>query len=150
MRKLGPDVLDETLVWRDVYARLQAPEFERRGLSSLYLDQGFLAGIGNYMRSEILFAAKLAPSLKPQQLTRRQRGELARQTLSISQRAYATAGVTNAPSKVARLQRQGLTRRDFRFAVFDRDAKPCLYCGTKIKKITAGRRLYFCPGCQSL
>ena len=148
LRKLGPDVLNEALAWRTVADLLRAPQYRNRALSSIYLDQAFLAGIGNYMRSEILFAARLAPNLKPSQLARREVGELARQTLRISQRAYATAGVTNAPAKVATLQRQGFSRRDFRFAVFDREGLACLYCGTPIAKITAGRRLYFCPACQ--
>lgn len=148
LRKLGPDVLDNKLLWRDVSTRLENPEFERRSLAALYLDQSFLAGIGNYMRSEILFSARLHPSLKAWQLSRGQRGELARQTLIISQRAYATAGVTNAPSKVKQMQADGLKRRDFRFAVFDREDKPCLYCGAPIKKIVASRRLYYCSSCQ--
>jgi len=131
LSKLGPDVLDETLPWREVAKRLERPQFNRRALSSLYLDQGFLAGIGNYMRS-----------------ARGQLGKLARETLKISQRAYATAGTTNAPGEVARMRRQGLARRDYRFAVFDRDGRPCLQCKARIKKIIASRRLYYCPGCQ--
>lgn len=149
LSKLGPDVLDPQLDWRAVAARLQLRRFERRALASLYLDQGFLAGIGNYMRSEILFAAGLAPGRKPRDLGRGERGRLARQTLAISLRAYATAGVTNSPARVRLLRRQGLKRRDFRFAVFDREDKACLYCGAQILKIIASRRLYFCPECQS-
>ncbi len=148
LSRLGPDVLDDALNWRAVSARLVQADFGRRTLSSLYLDQGFLAGIGNYMRSEILFAARLAPALRPQELSLGQRGRLARQTLAISQRAYATAGITNAPSRVQRLRRQGVLRRGFRFAVFDREGQPCFECGATIQKIIASRRLYYCPGCQ--
>ena len=148
LRKLGPDVLDKKLEWREVAERLKQPEFRRRALSALYLDQGYLAGIGNYMRSEILYAAGLAPTLKPQQLGQGQLGALARATLMISQRAYATAGITNAPSNVARMRREGLSRRQYRFAVFDRDGEPCLRCGCIIEKIVASRRLYLCPSCQ--
>jgi formamidopyrimidine-DNA glycosylase len=49
-------VLDPLLTWRDVSRRLNEPCLRNRSLGSLYLDQGFLAGIGNYLRSEILFA----------------------------------------------------------------------------------------------
>ena len=76
-------------------------------------------------------------------------GALARATLVISQRAYATAGVTNREPWVTRLKRQGLTRRHWRFAVFDRAGAPCLACGATIERIEVGtRRLYLCPGCQ--
>ena len=87
LSRLGPDVLDPVLTWRDVSRRLNQPRFHNRALGSLYLDQGFLAGIGNYLRSEILFAAGLHPSCKPR--------ELAVKNLDISaqdaQRIYGTA-----------------------------------------------------------
>ncbi|MGA1370291.1 MAG: endonuclease VIII [Pseudomonadales bacterium] len=149
LARLGPDVLSPGLVWREVAARLQAPDYAGRSLGALYLDQHFIAGIGNYLRSEILFAAGLHPALKPRLLTRAETGALARATLAISQRAYATAGVTNRESWVTRLKRQGLTRRHWRFAVFDRAGEPCHACGTTIERIEVGtRRLYLCPACQ--
>jgi endonuclease-8 len=59
LSRLGPDVLDPALTWREIARRLNLTGFRNRALSGLYLDQGFLAGIGNYLRSEILFAAGL-------------------------------------------------------------------------------------------
>ena len=147
--RLGPDVLSVALSWRDVAARLNEPDFAGRSLGALYLDQHFIAGIGNYLRSEILFAAGLHPAERPRLLSRSEIGALARATLVISQRAYATAGVTNREPWVTRLKRQGLTRRHWRFAVFDRAGAPCHACGATIERIEVGtRRLYLCPGCQ--
>ncbi|MFN2164654.1 MAG: endonuclease VIII [Anaerolineae bacterium] len=150
LSRLGPDVLDDSLAWRDVAGDLTRSRFAGRSLAALYLDQHFLAGIGNYLRSEILFAAGLHPWLRPRDLTRGQIGRLARSTLEISRRAYATAGITNRPRRVRRLQRQGATRRDYRFAVFARAGLPCYDCGTTIQRASAGsRRIYFCPACQA-
>lgn len=149
LAKLGPDVLAEGLPWRQVMSRLEAMEYRKRRLASLYLDQGFLAGVGNYMRSEILFAARLSPMVRPQDLSRAELGRLARNSLQVSQRAYATAGITTAAALVKKLQRRGLKRREFRFAVFDRDDQPCFYCDTPIIKTIASRRLYYCPSCQA-
>ena len=147
---LGPDVLDSGLTWRTVAERLQSPAFRGRSLAALYLDQGFLAGVGNYLRSEILFDAAVNPFAKPKNLTRGTLGRLARSTLNICQRAYATAGTTNPPQRVRRLQRKGATRRQFRFAVFDRPGEPCYLCGEPIVRTEAGsRRLYLCECCQS-
>jgi endonuclease VIII len=56
LSKLGPDILDRRLTVAGVSGRLCRPDFRNRALASLYLDQRFLAGIGNYLRSEILFA----------------------------------------------------------------------------------------------
>ena len=50
---------------RKLKARLQHKSFQRRRFTSLLLDQGFLAGLGNYLRSEILFVARVHPTLRP-------------------------------------------------------------------------------------
>jgi len=149
LRKLGPDVLDERITWQDIAARLKDPRFVGRALAGLYLNQEFLAGIGNYMRSEILHEAVLAPSLRPRDLSRRELGGLARATLLIAQRAYVQAGVTNAPGRVRTLKRQGLRNAEYRFSVFDREDLPCYRCATRIRRVeVSARRLYFCPSCQ--
>lgn len=153
LARLGPDLLDPTLTWRELSRRLAEPRFCRRALAGLYLDQGFVAGIGNYLRSEILFAAGLHPALRPLDLTLRQRNGLARQTLTVGQRAYATAGVTVSAARVAQLKamsgKRRPRRREYRFAVFDRAGDPCLACGDIVQRdLAASRRIYHCPTCQ--
>ena len=149
LRKLGPDVLDASLTWRQIADRLNEPAFSGRSLVALYLDQGFLAGVGNYMRSEILFEAGLNPFQKAKSLSRGERGRLARATLLISERAYEGAGVTNAPGRVRTLKRLGYTRRNYRFAAFARAGLPCYRCGGEINRVeVSARRLYYCPSCQ--
>lgn len=151
LRRLGPDVLDRALEWRTIAQRLRGDRFSGRALGGLYLDQGFIAGIGNYLRSEILHAAGLHPAHRPKDLDARRIGELARQTLAISRRAYEARGVTNSAARAARLKAGGATYSSFRFAAFARDGEPCYRCGTRIEKISVNtRRLYFCPRCQAL
>ena len=157
--KLGPDLLDAQLSWRTLATRLAAPEFARRTLGALYLDQGFLAGLGNYLRSEILFHAGLSPWAKPIELRRGALGLLARTTLKIGDRAYRTGGVCNPPRLYRTLQRQYRASAEehrrgeheaIRFAVFDRDGLPCHTCGAVVEKTAiSARRLYYCPTCQS-
>jgi endonuclease-8 len=120
LSRLGPDVLDPTLTWREISRRLNLPGFRNRALSGLYVDQGFLAGIGNYLRSEILFAAGLHPAEQPRDLALKMRNQLARQTLLIARRAYETGGITSPPQRVEQLKAQGISRRRYRFAVFGR------------------------------
>lgn len=149
LRRLGPDVLSPGLDWRTVARRLRGDRFSGRALGGLYLDQGFIAGIGNYLRSEILHAAGLHPASRPAELSARTLNELARQTLAVTQRAYRTRGVTNSDARVARMKARGASRSEFRFMVFARDGEPCHGCGTAIERISvATRRLYFCPRCQ--
>ena len=150
LRKLGPDVLDASLTWRQIADRLAEPSFQGRSLASLYLDQSFLAGVGNYMRSEILHESGLHPFLRPKALSRGERGRLARATLLISKRAYEGAGVTNSPGRVRTLKRLGYPRRDYRFAVFARAGLPCYRCAGEIHRVeVSARRLYYCPTCQA-
>jgi endonuclease-8 len=148
--RLGPDILERGLTPEAVAERLAADPFRRRSLASLYLDQGFLAGNGNYLRSEVLFFAGLRPQARPVDLDAGQRARLARVTLTVARRSYRTGGITNPPSRVAALKEQGLRRGALRFAVFGRADRPCFECGTPIERVAAaGRRLYFCPRCQA-
>lgn len=149
LSRVGPDILDRGLTATDIVARLADRRFRRRALGSLYLDQRFLAGNGNYLRSEILWASRLAPVSKPASLTRRELGKLARQTLKIARRSYRTRGVTVTPSLAKSLAASGLSFGQYRFYVFGREGLPCHRCGTAIERRTmSSRNLFFCPMCQ--
>jgi endonuclease-8 len=149
LARLGPDALDDRVHWRDIAALLESPQFRRRTLAALYLDQGFVAGIGNYLRSEILFEARVNPFDRPCDLTRGQLGRLARATLDLTRQSLATAGITNKPSRVARARRAGLSRRHYRFAIFDRQGEACFGCKNPVQRLdVSGRRIYMCTTCQ--
>ncbi|MEM7691443.1 MAG: endonuclease VIII [Pseudomonadota bacterium] len=149
LASIGPDLLSPSLTWQQIRDRLESPEFKGRALGGLYLDQHFLAGSGNYLRSEILFCAGLHPKLRPKDLSRGDRGRLARETLSVTKRSYETGGITLTPKLASTLKKsvKGFERR--RFFVFARDGKPCYRCGAKIQKDSiSSRRIYWCPVCQ--
>ena len=149
LKKIGPDIMDRSLTWRDVAGRLREPRFANRELAALYLDQAFLAGNGNYLRSEIIHDARLHPRARPNEFTRGELGRLARSTLTISRRSYETGGITLAPKLSKSLQHQGLPRKWRRFYVFGRADYPCYHCGENIVRNEVGsRRLYHCPNCQ--
>ncbi|MEM7678458.1 MAG: endonuclease VIII, partial [Myxococcota bacterium] len=113
------------------------------------LDQSFVAGLGNYLRSEILFVAGLEPSLRPKDLDARTAVRLARAVVTITRRAYETGGVTNDLKAVKKLKAAGVPRKGYRHWVFARGGRPCRRCESKIEHLTvAGRRLFRCPQCQ--
>jgi endonuclease-8 len=149
LSRIGPDILHPNLQWRDVAERLSSPRFRNRALSSVYLDQAFLAGLGNYLRSEILFSSGVHPSKKARELTRGQVGKLARATLTVAQQSYVTGGVIVSDRDYKASRAKGVTHGQSRFFVFARASKPCRVCKTKIQRSSANsRRIYICPTCQ--
>ena len=151
LSRLGPDILDRSLTPQLVAERLESPEFSGRSLGALYLDQRFLAGLGNYLRSEILWAARVDPAVRPKEMTLSRRRSLARKTLSFSRRSYRTRGVIVSPSLAKSLRDQGQRYSQYRFYVFAREGLPCRECGTTIERRTMGSRgLFVCPTCQAI
>jgi len=151
LSKLGPDLLDEETTVEMVLARFADRRFQRRQLVSLLLDQQFLCGLGNYLRSEVLFVAGVHPSLRPGDCTAEQVLKLAQAAIALTRQSYETGGITNELTRVATLKQQGYKRYEYRHFVFGREGKPCFTCGTPIlKEMLGGRRLYYCPQCQAL
>ncbi len=150
LRKLGPDALNPKLSSTELALRLIHPRFANKALAGLLLDQSFLAGMGNYLRTEVLFCAGLHPSTRPKDLSELDCTRLAEQLLSVTRRSYATGGVTNEAAIAGILQGDGAPFEGYRFAAFERAGRPCYQCGSMIERMElAGRRLYFCPECQS-
>jgi endonuclease-8 len=149
LRRIGPDILNPNLAWQEVAERLQSKAFSGRALNSVYLDQAFLAGLGNYLRSEILFVAGIHPAKKARELSKGEIGKLARATLDISQRSYALRGVTIPDRQYKALKKKGVSYGKARFFVFSRANQPCRVCKTKIQRSSANsRRIYTCASCQ--
>jgi endonuclease VIII len=149
LAKLGPDVLDRSTTVRTVQARLRKPEFAGRSLGALLLDQAFLAGLGNYLRSDILHVTGLRHSVRPVDLSDAAITALARATLELPRLSLKTGGATNDPALARRLAREGVTPGARRFRAYAREAQPCWTCGTRIERIdVGGRGIYFCSTCQ--
>ena len=113
------------------------------------LFRSFVAGLGNYLRSEILFFTGLRPETRAKDLDDETVALLARQIREVTRRSYRTGGITELPDEVREAKRLGERRRSFRHAVFGRSGKPCRRCSARIRRSEVGtRRLYLCPHCQ--
>ncbi len=151
LRNLGPDPQDTSLRSEQIMARLQQPGFRRRQLGGLLLSQAFLAGIGNYLRCEILFTAGLHPRMTATDCSANQLHRLAEAALRLPRQSYQTKGITNHPERAERLMEQGSTFEEARFLVFRRHGKPCYHCGDLVlKSAFHGRPCYTCPSCQAM
>ena len=118
LASLGPDVVSDGVGM--VLAQIRAERFRRRRLASLLLDQGFLAGVGNYLRSEILFVAGLHPQRRPMDCSDAELEALADAAVTLAQRAYRHNGVTNDLQIARRLKAEGQPRSRYRHWVFAR------------------------------
>jgi formamidopyrimidine-DNA glycosylase len=138
---LGPDALELTA------AELgKALARTRRAIKTALLDQTLVAGLGNIYADEALFEAKIHPQVPANRLKKEQVAELTKAIKSVLKRA---------------LHHKGSTLRDYRDAdglpgefqklhrVYDRAGRPCVHCGTPLKRIVlGGRSTHFCPQCQ--
>ncbi|MGF1537694.1 MAG: endonuclease VIII [Elainellaceae cyanobacterium] len=149
LSRTGPDVLDADTAPQQVSDRLQDKAFHRRQLATLLLDQHFLCGLGNYLRSEILFDAGVYPTCRPTDCSPEAIDRLGQSAIALPRRSYETGGITNDLERAMALKAEGQPRRAYRHYVFGREGKPCYRCGTAIIKETfGGRRCYYCPTCQ--
>ena len=148
--KVGPDLLNESVTREELVERFKDKSFRRRKWSSLLLDQAFIAGVGNYLRSEILFCANIHPELRPADCTEEQLRKAAGACIDLMWRSYENKGITNDLELAHRLKSEGAKRYQYRHWVFNREGQPCRIDGTEIIKYkAASRRCYYCPTCQA-
>ena len=146
--KLGPEVLHAAVTAAQLANRLA--QFPRRVIADALLDQHVIAGLGNYLRADILLVAKINPlrkiaSLLPQELLR-----IARACKTLTQRSVQKAGVVRPWGKYQAAIKAGADYEAARFYAFDREGAPCWECAASIARITqGGRSLFFCQTCQA-
>jgi formamidopyrimidine-DNA glycosylase len=138
---LGPDPLAEL----DAEALALALAVARAPIKAFLLDQRRVAGLGNIYVCEALFGARVHPTTPARRVRARAPALLAaiRDTLE--------GGIA----------RRGTTLRDYVDAdgfagdnaaalrVYGRAGKPCLVCGTSIRRrVDSARSTFYCPKCQ--
>ncbi len=133
---LGPDALDRSFTATALSTALAS---RRIPIKVALLDQGIVAGIGNIYASEALWRARIDPRIPANRIT------LPRLRLL---RNAIRATLTTALERQSRYYGSSDSAPP-RFAVYDREGRPCRRCGTSIRRITqAARSTYFCPKCQ--
>ncbi len=149
LSKLGPDVLDNSTTVDHIVERLRSKKVKNRQLGSVLTDQSFVAGLGNYLRCEILFYCGLHARVRSSALDVKKLHLLAKTILALPRQSYQTAGITNQLVQAKKLMKQGVTFEDARFYVFRRQGLACYRCGSIIEKNSqAGQVCFYCPLCQ--
>lgn len=169
LNTLGPDVLPYRGPFNkdEFLRRLRSIETRNESIGAALLNQRVVAGLGNYLRAEVLFNCKLNPWLTVKDLGERQLTCLSKTIPRLARDAYrrsATASkkdserMANDPSLVYQPGREYGTRH----MVFRRTNLPCLRCGQKVRQLRQKttpaddereertRIVYFCAKCQGV
>ncbi len=166
---LGPDALPYRGRFdaREFQRRLSLPQHQHETIGAALLNQQIVAGLGNYLRAEILFACKLNPWLTVGELTKRDLTSLTRTIPRLTRDAYERGATAAQPDRERMASDPALVYqpgREYgtRHMVFRRTNLPCLRCGEKIRQLrqkTSRREddedertriVYFCASCQSV
>ncbi|GAA1817667.1 Fpg/Nei family DNA glycosylase [Nesterenkonia flava] len=170
IRRLGPDPLHQSEGGEsDSRDQRLLDQFRthlaarRISIAAALMDQSVIAGVGNIYRAESLFVEGIDPDTPAQELDP-ERVESLWKTLTTQMRdgvaegfictlrpedpALGARGSDIHDYRAGRAARGGTASR--RHWVYQHQGTPCLRCGATIaERELQGRRLYWCPGCQS-
>lgn len=140
LASLGPDLLAPSPDHAEAARRLRGAP--RLTIAEALLSQGLVAGIGNEIKSEALFIARIDPRAHVRDLSD---GDLTR-VLAEAERILRINVSPNA--RGPRRSRGGRTPT----WAYGRAGEPCLVCRTPIARVYQGplgarRSTYFCPAC---
>lgn len=174
---LGPDILpyEGNFDASEFQRRLELPENVGREIGAVLLDQRVLAGLGNYLRADVLFLCAINPYKRVQELSEAETARMCAEIPLMAARALLEAGVSIPPEMRQRLlidpalsYNGRIVEWGARHAVFRRTNLPCLQCGGPIKQKQQvvwstpdgddedepgnekARTIYFCPTCQNV
>lgn len=149
--QIGPDLLSENFDPEEVWRRMHLPENSQLELGEVIMNQFVVAGIGNILKSEILFQAGLHPKRTAGSLTRPEFAIFIEYSLELIKRSYELGGFGRAFLPAELLPE--ITHSNNLGYVYRRRTKPCYVCGTAIEMVRqgAGKRMtWYCPVCQPL
>lgn len=142
LKKLGPEPLaglDPEHLQVSFSGKVQC-------IKTALLDQTIIAGIGNIYADESLHRARINPTRRAGELSRKELARLSREIVSVLANAIELGGstlrnYTDANGVSGNFQNEAL--------VYGRKDEPCRTCKSKIERIKlAGRSAHFCPRCQ--
>jgi endonuclease-8 len=148
LRKLGPDLLDETFDAEEAFKR--ARDRAADSIADALLNQRVMAGVGNVYKSEVLFACGVDPFRTVSDVSD---ADL-RMLIATARRLLRM----NVSTRLAPMTTYTGLRRTTgshdpaeRLWVYGRAGRPCRKCGTPIAIKPQGpdaRLTYWCPNCQ--
>ncbi|HEX5704959.1 MAG TPA: DNA-formamidopyrimidine glycosylase family protein [Pyrinomonadaceae bacterium] len=171
LRTLGPDALpyNRRFAAGEFTRRLLLPAHRDVPIGAALLNQQIVAGLGNYLRAEILFACRLNPWRAIKDLSDRDLNCLKRAIPKVARRAYDFSSTASDRDRERMSADESLVYQPgreigTRHMVFRRTNLPCLRCGEPVRQLRQKtfhpnateeddertRIVYFCPKCQGV
>ena len=143
LQSLGPDVLDDPPMSPELFAEriLLKPH---RTITESLMDQRCVSGIGNYLRSEILYECKVNPWRSVTDITSEEYVKLYEATVRITQSSYKSHG---ASIKTYRNVDGSAGTSQFNFKVYGCKVCPSEHEITR-RQDGNGRMMHWCALCQ--
>ena len=147
LAKLGPDLAAEDFDRDEVLRRLR--ELADTPIADALLDQRAVAGIGNVLKSEVLFVSGVDPFATVRQLS----DETLVRIVDESRRLMKMNVLDRTAMLSPAIGRRTTGSLDpfQKLWVYSRGGRPCRKCGTPIRSIHTGsdaRLTYWCATCQ--
>lgn len=145
LRQLAPEPFSDDFT--PAYLR-SALARSRRTLKETLLDQKRVLGLGNIYAAEVMFKARINPSVIAAELHHRRIARLHRAVLEVLSESLAHGSTMNVdPENIEGSYYGGGSEGHWQ--VYDREGEPCPACQTSVRRIQqAGRSTFFCPRCQ--
>jgi DNA-formamidopyrimidine glycosylase len=94
LSQLGPDILQEDISWEQFRAIVRNRRIQRKEISEFLIDQKRISGIGNYLRAEILYRARIRPDRTLGQLSDEELDRIRTVAMATIRDAYRWNGLT--------------------------------------------------------
>jgi endonuclease VIII len=132
LRALGPDLLVDPFDLDEALRRLRDANERPPTIGEALLDQRALAGIGNEVRNQALWEARVSPFRPVEDVD--------------------DATLREVVERSRRILKEGARTGRRPSDVYGNAGRPCPRCGTLIRSVTYGgglpRIAYWCPACQ--
>lgn len=118
----------------------------RTPIRNFLLDQRRVAGVGNIYALEALFRAGIRPTRRAHRVTRAEATRLRDALRDVLADAIVHRGTTVSDYRDGSGEAGGFEPL---LRVYGREGRPCLACGTPIKRtVLTNRSAFYCPACQ--
>jgi endonuclease-8 len=147
IQSLGPDLADPHFDREIVRQRMRTHGDDP--IEDVLLNQRVLSGVGNVLKSEVLFVARVNPFMPVHDLD----DATLDRVIDVALRLMRMNVVESTAMRVSGRQTTGSLDPGAKLFVYGRARQPCRTCGTSVavaKRGVDARLTYWCPRCQAV